>query len=258
MSLKSSKNGHFTGMKSVLQLTLTAFCALAMAWQTQRMFGGQPGIAEAAFLWSATVFVYHCTLPSRWWAVVHVPVAAVAFFLLRPGQQLAALLPFALWLLYIGTPGTGAWGLRRLPWLKPLAVALAWTAATTLFPLQTGLWAQTVGLCITRLVLVFALTLAYDLHDRAEDHAGGLPTLAVQLGAHGTFRVIRLCWALAALGIVLDAGRFGVALTVGRLVGVVLTAWLLERLFRPGADASWRKIAVDALLLVQPTMVFVM
>lgn len=242
-------------MKAILQLTLTAFCALAMAWQTLLMFGGHPGIAEAAFLWSATVFVYHFTLPSRCWAAVHVPIAAVAFFLLQPVQQIAALLPFALWLLYIGTPGTGAWGLRRLPWLKPLAVALAWTAATTLFPLQTGLWAQTAGLCITRLVLVFALALAYDLHDRAEDHEGGLPTLAAQLGAHGAFRVIRLCWVLAALGILLDAGRFGVGLTVGRLAGVVLTAWLLERLFRPGVDVSWRKIAVDALMLVQPVVV---
>lgn len=242
-------------MKAILQLTLTAFCALAMAWQTQLMFSGQPGIAEAVFLWSATVFVYHITLTSRWWAVVHVPVAAVAFILLQPVQQFAALLPFALWLLYIGTPGTGAWGLRRLPWLKPLAVALAWMAATTLFPLQTAFWPQTVGLCFTRLVLVFALALAYDLHDRAEDHAGGLPTLAAQLGAHVTFRVIRLCWVLAALGIVLDAGKFGFGFTVGRLFGVVLTAWLLERLFRPGVDVSWRKIAVDALLLVQPLVV---
>lgn len=228
-----------------------------MAWQTQRMFGGQPGMAEAVFLWSATVFVYHCTLPSRWWSAVHMPVAAVSFYLLQPVQQLAALLPFALWLLYIGTPGTGAWGLRRLPWLKPLAVALAWTAATTLFPLQPALWPLTVGLCITRLVLVFALALAYDLHDRAEDRAGGLPTLAAQLGAHGTFRVIRLCWVLAALGILLDAGRFSVGLTVGRLAGMVLTAWLLERLFRPGVDASGRKIAVDALMLVQPLVVVI-
>ncbi|MCC6412346.1 MAG: UbiA prenyltransferase family protein [Saprospiraceae bacterium] len=242
-------------MKAILKHTLTAFCALAMAWQTQLMFGSQRGIAESAFLWSATVFVYHFTLPSRWWAVVHGPIAAVAFFLLQPVQQLAALLPFALWLLYIGTPGTGAWGLRRLPWLKPLAVALAWTAATTLFPIHPELWTQTVGLCITRLVLVFALALAYDLHDRAEDHAGGLPTLAAQLGAHGTFRVIRLCWVVAALGILLDAGRFGVGLTVGRLLGVLLTAWLLERLFRPGVDVSWRKIAVDGLMLVQPVVV---
>ncbi len=243
-------------MKAVLKLTLTAFCALAMAWQAHRMYGGTVELPEAVFLGAATVIVYHFSLPTRWWAALLAPAVAVSFFLLEPEQQFAALLPFALWILYIGAPGTGAWGLRRLPWLKPLAVALAWMAATTLFPLPTELWTQTVGLCITRLVLVFALALAYDLHDQAEDHEGGLPTLAVQLGTRGVFRVIRLCWVLAALGVLLDAGRFGMALTVGRLAGVVLTAWLLERLFRPGSDASWRKIAVDALLLVQPAIVF--
>ncbi len=232
-----------------------------MAWQTRRFLGVEPvwDAPGVCFLWSSTVVAYHYSLPerlSRIWAAVHAPVAVAAFFYLQRQQQTAVMLPFGLWLLYTGLPGSGAWGLRRQPWIKPLAVALAWTTATTLFPVQTSLWHQTVGLCLMRLPLVFGLALAYDLHDRAEDRAGGLPTLASRLGPRGTFRLIRFCWLLAAVGVVMDTGLYGTAGTLAALAGMGLSAWLLERLFRPAFDASWRKMAIDALLLVQPVVAF--
>ena len=86
--------------------------------------------------------------------------------------------------------GNRKFGLRNIPGLKPLMIALVWSLSSVLLPIfeadyhnQQSLSNSEIFLLIlTRFIFVGAMTIPYDIRDISEDRKVGLKTIPVVLG----------------------------------------------------------------------------
>ncbi len=241
----------------------TGLCAVAMLAQTRLLAPGRlhEGLALTGYVLCATWFAYNFVSPVRWmrWAGWLSGVASGCFFLLlAPAVQAAAMGGGVLWVAYYGLQRPGNAGLRALPLLKPVVVSFAWAWTTVLLPVEVADWPNVVWMFAERMAFVFALALAYDLHDLAYDRRQGLPTLARRLDFRYTFWLMNTALSLSA-GCV--AGSFflqnyALWMTVALLFSLLLSALWLRFLFQKPEWAAWRKVGVDALMVGQFLLVW--
>lgn len=239
-------------------------CALAMVAATRLRLGeppGAPGLLEL-MVFSGTVFGYHFAHPQRgirYLAWFFGGIALISFIFSSRTVQLSLLLPALTLGFYYGWGRPRRAGLRWAPFWKPPAVALAWAWVTVFIPVEArmnaGLWL----VFATRFLFIYALALAYDLHDSAYDLRRGLETVANRLGASRTLRLIDVLLSVAAALELLRAGT-GAArahTTVALLVSLFCTRWAIRKLFGDSRNEAHRKALIDSMMVLQCLLLFV-
>lgn len=211
------------------------------------------------FVFCGAVFAYSFNHPGRlrrWVALGMGRMAFLYFWKIPEAARWVALAPLSIWLLYYGFQKPGRSGLRAIPLLKPLAIALAWTWVTVLLPLDPKNWDLAWLLLPGRAVFVFALALAYDLCDPAFDRRQGLVTLAAHLGVARTFRLIDVSLLLSAC---CAAGNYWLDIyplraTLALWISLLCTALLLRPILRLTA-VERKKMYIDGLMILQYLLV---
>ena len=244
------------------QLFWIGFCAVAMLAQTRLLLGGAPPSGWlTGFVFGATVFGYNYAAPRyrRWPAWGMGAAGAACFLKLTLVQQIVALVPLLIWLLYYGLHRPGRAGLRKFPALKPVAIAVAWAWVTVFIPLPPDQWTGAAALFVGRAAFIFALALAYDLCDLAYDRRQGFVTLVLQIGPRASFRLIDAALLLSAVCVGVNVALqvyalpFALALLFSLALSAAAIHWITPRL--PWGD--WRKAGIDGLMIVQLVLVWI-
>lgn len=104
--------------------------------------------------------------------------------------------------------GSGAVGLRRVGWLKPLVIAFVWSGVVTIYPVLFHQVARAENYALTYIgsllflknfMFFVMLAILFDIKDHAADHRGSLYTFIVQRGLRST--LFRLVIPLSVLGL---------------------------------------------------------
>jgi len=235
-------------------------CAVAMLWQTQWWAGGpRPSVWLFGYVFCATAFAYAPVVPrSRRYLAWGMALLSGLFFLgTSRVQQLVALAPALIWLLYNDHYRLGL-GLRRFPAAKPVFIALAWAVATVLLPVPPEHWAAVHPLFWMRAAFVFTLALAYDQCDQPHDLYHGLDTLVLRLGP----RMVRRLSTAVLLAAALGAGASALSGYCTRWVAVALllsfgaAAQAIRYIPEQPHWGAGRKVAIDGLLIFQTVCVW--
>ena len=152
--------------------------------------------------------------------------------------------------LYAGLPGHAGsrQALRRLPGLKMIWIGLTWSIITALWPIGHGLLQGQEALvhpgwvALDRFLVIAALTLPFDLRDRAWD-SPRMRTWPQWLGPKGT-RSLALAFVAAAMGVRWLAHPEATSVALG----LVPMAWAVS-LAQEERSAGYY-VGLDALLLV--------
>ena len=262
------KNVGQTGQKHpitlpILQFGWTAVCAVAMMEQT-RILIGEPGHSDllAAFVLTSTLFAYNFVSLVRWqrWAAWASGIAAAWIFFWLPSiVQAGAMASGVLWSLYYGLQRPGNVGLRAKPLLKPFVVSVSWAWVTVVLPvlISQRTW-STIGektgwMFAGRAAFIFALALAYDLHDLDYDRQCGLDTLARRLDLKNTFRLIFMALMVSAGCVAANffLKNYSSIMTAALLLSLAGSAAGLWWLFRKSERTAWRKVWIDATMVGQ-------
>lgn len=244
----------------IFRLCWIGVCALTMLAQTRLALHAPllPGWLDF-YVFGSTVFAYGFTHPDRRRSVVAwlAGIAGVFCFLIPivrseavAAWQWTALIPLLLWLCYYGLQRPGKAGLRGVPAAKPLVVSLSWAVVTVLMPLPPERWAESLFVFSGRALFIFALALAYDLSDIAYDRRHGLATLAGNLGANKTFRLIDAAFLAASLCYAANGflGIFSAGITAVLLCSLLFSAWWLRYVLRQNTGSDQQKLLIDALM----------
>lgn len=240
------------------QFGWTGLCAVAMLEQTRLIAPGRlhECLALTGYVLCATWFAYNFVSPVRWmrWTGwLSGGVSGCFFLLLSPAVQAAAMGGGVLWAAYYGFRRPGHAGLRVLPMLKPVVVSFAWAWMTVLLPVPVVEWPNMVLMFAERMAFVFALALAYDLHDLAYDRRHGLDTLASRLDVQHSFWLINAVLLLSA-GCVAGSfflGKYTLPVLLSLLMSLLISGLWLRFLFQKQEWEAWRKAGVDALIVGQ-------
>jgi 4-hydroxybenzoate polyprenyltransferase len=247
----------------LFRLVWVACCAVTLLAQTRLLLNLplMPGWIDG-FVFGATVFGYHCTHPDLLlrrmaWGMGAIGALALAGFVLTAANPAPALiitgLSALLWLGYYGFKRPGRQGLRARPMAKPLVVAFTWALITVLLPAPPetwpGLWAMLAG----RISFIFALALAYDLHDVPYDQRRGLPTLAAHMGKIRALWLIFTAIAISGIFIAVNlfTGFYPLKSAAGLWGSLLIGAPLLHFFLQYRSLAPWRKLLIDALMPFQ-------
>lgn len=248
-------------VRPFFQLFWIGVCAAGMLLQTSLLLDEPlPARWLMGFVFGATVFGYN--FAARGWrrlvAWVMGGVGIFCFLNISTVQQLATLAPFVIWLFYYDIRYPGRAGLRKYPAIKPIAIAIAWAWVTVLLPLPLERWTDTPVLFIGRAAFIFALALAYDLCDEKYDRSKGLTTLVIQAGARGAYRLIDISLLLSGVCVGLNywLGIYSLNHTLGLLVSIICSRQLIRHLSTLADWGDWRKVAIDALMLMQVGLVW--
>ncbi|MDZ4861540.1 MAG: UbiA family prenyltransferase [Candidatus Hydrogenedentes bacterium] len=238
-------------------------CAVALVQQTRLLFGQslELGWVEGA-VFSGAVFAYNVirTGPvSRRLAAISGLAAVLCFLNMPAAAQWTALVPAGIWALYYGAHTPGNTGLRSMLMIKPLAIALAWSAVTVLLPLPIELWGTAVVLAIGRASFIAALALAYDLCDREDDRRYGFHTVATRFGKHRTLQAIDAALAVSAACVALNLvfGHYTVAAALALLASLGACAWAVRKVISGVPLLSAQKMLIDGLMVAQFALVFI-
>ena len=152
--------------------------------------------------------------------------------------------------LYAGLPGHAGsrQALRRLPGLKMIWIGLTWSIITALWPIGHGLLQGQEALvhpgwvALDRFLVIAALTLPFDLRDRAWD-SPRMRTWPQWLGPNGT-RSLALAFVAAAMGVRWLAHPEATSVALG----LVPMAWAVSLADEERSAGYY--VGLDALLLV--------
>lgn len=152
--------------------------------------------------------------------------------------------------LYAGLPGHAGsrQALRRLPGLKMIWIGLTWSIITALWPIGHGLLLGQETLvhpgwvALDRFLVIAALTLPFDLRDRAWD-SPRMRTWPQWLGPNGT-RSLALAFVAAAMGVRWLAHPEATSVALG----LVPMAWAVSLADEERSAGYY--VGLDALLLV--------
>lgn len=251
-------------------LVWVACCAVSLLAQTRCLLDLPflPGWIDG-FVFGGTVFGYHCThasIPLRRlaWALGGLGAFSLAGFVLveQPPPETLAVIGLAalLWLGYYGFQRPGKQGLRARPLAKPMVVALTWTFVTVLLPAPVSDWSNLWGILLGRSGFVFALALAYDLHDLSYDRKHGLPTLAGRLGEKSTFSLIYAALLLSVIAVAFNLylNVYSIGAALGLWLSLFVCALILPLFFQKRAFSPRRKMLIDAMMPLQFLLVWVL
>lgn len=240
----------------------TPLCALAGYLQTVRTWpGGVWHTSQAALLVLGAVFAYNIVghAPQRRVTALLAAGAAIPVFLYLPVQSKLLWVGISsLWALYYGAQtGLLPASLRHIPWAKPLIVSAAWALGAVLPALPAEQWLQAWPLLLERGAFIFALALAYDLHDAAIDQQLGMRTLANTNTPRQTICFIQLALAVSALlaGWNVYWKNYSLPVAAALCLSLVSTAVIVPYLFKNERFVNWRKVVVDGMMVVQCVIV---
>lgn len=191
--------------------------------------------------------------------------AAVALVLLWPLRAALWrwLLPVMLMAFFYVTPFTSTsgrgFGLRSIPFLKGLLIAVLWVVVVAAIPMRLDAWDHRpetiISFALMRLPLVLALCIVFDIRDSATDDPG-LRTVPIVFGLRGAKVIASLLLLCSAgyevvflRGLGYDAASWTVL--VGYAVALVLTVRA-----RPVRDAVYYALYVDGMLILIPLCVW--
>jgi len=263
-----------------------ALCAVAQALVTLQLIGAKPTTYPLfILLFVSTIFTYNLNvfagkpkepqaspfLRVRWFfkhnkvmvliTIISGIVLMPLFFLLSPVSQILLVFLSVLSIGY-GLPIFSIrgkkFGLRSVPGIKSLMIALVWTVSGVLLPIFEAERAQLIHLSLSdeailfakRFVFIFALTIPFDIRDLFQDSIEGVKTIPVIFGEKKAYL---FCQALLAIYMVLlflfrgngfSPDFFALGLTT------ILTGWLIFK-------SEWEKdeyyyfFYMDGILILQ-------
>lgn len=165
-------------------------------------------------------------------------------------------------LLAMAYVGLGSFNIRRYGLLKPLVIALLWSALVSWFPVLTSLWAKRqhqqvqpafVWLFLYNTIYILLLCILFDIKDYAVDARSRLRTFVVWLGLRHTIQYVimplyiltLLCWYILAG--TLDYNIYQLALGY---VPLAALGWVIYTLRSPQPLLFYLFI-VDGLMLLK-------
>ncbi|MBS1568163.1 MAG: hypothetical protein JST45_01855 [Bacteroidetes bacterium] len=185
----------------------------------------------------AAAFLLMWPLWPRIWTIM-LPMAALTFFYVTP----------------FTFRGRGI-GLREVPFLKALLIAVVWSVVAVAVPMRLDPVEQApmaiIGFTCMRVPLILALAILFDIRDQPTDDPA-LRTVPLVFGVRGAKIAAFVLLAISALFEVVflhGLGYTAAALTilVGYIFGFVLTA-----LAKPVRDAVFYAILVDGVMIAVP------
>jgi len=260
-------------------------CAVAQGLLTFYLVGSKPIYPVLALLFASTIGIYNfcilITKPAkpeqspqkrvRWFfahyrlmvtlTIVAILSLAPLFFLVSFSSKLLliflAILSFA-YGLPLFTMGDRKFGLRNIPGLKLILIALVWTMSIVLLPVLEAQAAHlasislrdTTILIAKRFLFIAAVAIPFDIRDLFDDKQLGLKTIPVAWGEKNAYLFCQLLLAgyLVLLFLFRNHGFntdfFALALSI------ILTGWLIFR-------SKWEKneyyyfFLLDGVLIVQ-------
>ncbi|RYY54287.1 MAG: hypothetical protein EOO09_14970 [Chitinophagaceae bacterium] len=239
-----------------------SLCAAAMGWHSLRLNGLTVTPACTWFIFFATLasYSFHWMLTTEWpgetartqWQRANPRVHGVLLLLSLPGAiffawQLRQHWPILcltgfLTFLYSAPkiPHTAFHALRRIALGKTLFLAIVWTMATALLPLETnaGGWpAGALLFALNRFFLVYAICILFDLRDLEYDRRNGIRSLVTWLTPTGVRNLFILSLLLfTATACQMLAFGHSVAAIVNILLPGIATGLLYSTARRSQAD----------------------
>lgn len=199
-----------------------ALCTVAQALVTLKLIGSKPYYPLLALLFSSTLFIYNICLfltkptdpakspllPKRWFfahnrlmiTITLVSVIVLLFTYLMLSFKSEVLLA-GLGILSVGytlpifSKGDQRYGLRNVPGIKSILIALVWTMSCVLLPIFeaervhhiTIAPADILILIAKRFLFIIALTIPFDIRDLFQDSQSGLKSIPVMFGEKGAY-----------------------------------------------------------------------
>lgn len=187
---------------------------------------------------SAAAFMLMWPLWPHIWKVL-VPVVLLTFFYVTP---------------FTTSKGRGI-GLRTVPFIKALLIAVAWSVVAVAVPLMLdpeGHGAFTIaGLTCMRVPLILALAILFDVRDMYTDDPA-LRTVPLLLGVKGAKAVV-LFLLLCSAGLeVLFLRTLGYHLAPWAVLGGYAVALALALAAKPHRDPFYYAILVDGVMILVP------
>lgn len=193
---------------------------------------GVAGVAAFVLMWP---------LWPRIWRVM-VPVIALTFFYVTP---------------FTSRKGRGI-GLRAVPFLKAVLIAVIWSVVAVAVPLQldpVGFSPLTVlGLTCMRVPLILALAILFDIRDQPTDDPA-LRTVPLVVGVKGAKVVALLLLACSAAFEVLFLRNLGYTLASFTVLAGYAFAAVLTVRARPERDPFYYGILVDGVMVAIPACI---
>jgi len=195
-------------LNSSLHVGLAAACLLVT---TQIRYGVDISFSLTVFVFSSTVLSYNLVKYAEFnglqWKKVTPIVGVISLIAVWCVATLTQWLYWEqIWLLLLGAgltvfyalPLFGWRSLRAMPVIKPIIVAVVWTIATYLVPLQRFWeWDMIIGL-VGRMLFIFALTMPFEIRDLNFDDSK-LGTIPQLYGVVGTKWIGSACILIAGL-----------------------------------------------------------
>ncbi|TKC00209.1 UbiA family prenyltransferase [Pedobacter cryophilus] len=264
-----------------------AFGAVAQGLVTYHLIGAQPSYIILTFLFCATIFIYNISIliakPKQpqlskfrrvRWIFTHfklnvsiaIMAAILLFFLFLLVSTPSKILIILLGILSLGyalplfSAGDRKFGLRNIPGLKLILIALVWSLSSVVLPIfelqnQEVSLPDIIILTAKRFLLVAAITIPFDIRDIFQDKAYDLKTIPTVFGEKGAyiFCQIMLVSYLVLLFVFRNQGFNSnfFALTATTF----LTGWLIFK-------SKWEKneyyyfFYLDGILILQYLMLF--
>jgi 4-hydroxybenzoate polyprenyltransferase len=195
---------------------------------------GLCGVAAFLLLWPLWPMIWR----------MMVPAVVLTFFYVTP---------------FTSSKGIGI-GLRMVPFLKAVLIAVLWAIVTVAIPLKLDLQPipeiTVIGLTCMRVPLILALAILFDVRDQASDDPAlrTMPIVFGTRGAKGIALFLLLCSAAFEFIFLRNLGYVTASwvILVGYAFGVVLAVRA-----RPVRDAFYYAILVDGVMIVIPLCAWV-
>lgn len=186
----------------------------------------------------------------------------VLYLMLKRTNQLILLIPACMALVYV-LPVYRGKKLKDLPYIKIIAIVLAWTIITYLIPLRTiPEWWTEKGynlLMLDRLLFFFALAIPFDIRDMQYDLDQDLPTIPNSIGLDNSQNLALFSIFLAGGFMTMAFETLGIDQTIriGLILLYILIGIVIIRLkYNPGPRFySW---VIDGFLFLYGIVILIL
>ncbi len=185
----------------------------------------------------AAAFVLLWPLWPRIWPIL-LPVVALTFFYITPF-----------------TLGGRGIGLREVPFLKAVLIAVVWSVVAVAVPMALDPAGQStatiVGATCMRIPLIMALAILFDIRDQPTDDPG-LRTVPLVVGVRGAKVVALLLLSISAWFDVLFLRGLGYLMASWTILAGYAFAMVLTVMAKPVRDPFYYAVLVDGAMIVIP------
>jgi hypothetical protein len=220
--------------------------------------------AYVVFVLFAALFIYRLAYygwPLKWNAIAAVDrisgiiagvVMCVTAYYLDEKTLLGLLLTLPACLAYFITLNNWK-GLRAVPFMKSIWLAIVWTVVTAFIPLHFSLQQQDLYIVAERLLFMLAICIIYNVRDLHHDFESGVRTVPHRIGVPLT-KVI--CLLILAINFfIIYVHHYPVNIYNGLIVSMALTGCIVL-LARKNGNWLYYTLLVDGSMIVQYLLVY--